>query len=576
MMKDLIAYYPFDGNALDMSGNGHHGVGTDISEERDRFGILGGAVEFNGETSKIVVPDSPALRLDQGDFTILLWVKETNRREAQVISKHLVTKSGIDRGFGLRLNGGGPDSTGMTWHLAEEINARVGSNHIEFKQNWRFFGIVYTALTKELKFFLYDSFQEDTFIIEQPLSSDGAPLVFGQNQFEYTYGGLLDDLRIFGRALSEKECQDILEYDLKRNIQSEYEVVYGNFSWSEAESDALSKEGHLASITSQIEWLEVRDQLGDSLDDLLWIGGFKNDLGEWGWVTGEDFTFSAWAGDAPNNIGGNENFIQIVPKERNSRGYLGGWNDHSDSSNMIFGETISGYLLEKPKPTGTASAVVEIVNGFVVGARVTNAGYGYITSPEIQIISSSGSGAKARAVVSNGQVVSIDIISTGSGYLGDPQITIAAPPKPNSTAIAEAEIVNGFLVGLNLTKGGHGYEKAPNVTVLGGNGTGASVDAFVADGKVVRLEVVSAGNGYTSSPVIRIDPPEFAPRLSVRVKQVEVNLQLVVGKRYSVEHSKNFVDWQQAGPLFMAEQEFVSFTFDSDEYGRYYRVVEQP
>ncbi|MDC0266664.1 hypothetical protein OAK83_01630 [bacterium] len=355
---------------------------------------------------------------------------------------------------------------------------------------------------------------------------------------------------------------------------AKYEIVYDKLSWREAESDALNRGGHLATITNQLEWDLVVEQLGASLNDLLWIGGFKNDQGQWSWVTGEKFSFSRWAGSAPNNIKGNENYLQIVTRDRG--GSLGGWNDHSDSSDLIFGESISGYILEKSNSNGAASAVVEIVNGFVVGARVTNVGYGYITSPEVSISGESGVGAKARAVVSKGQVVNIAIISTGSGYHGDTQITIAPPPMPMTSAVAEAQIVNGFLVGLNVIEGGHGYESAPNVEVIGGSGDGATVEAFIDEGKVLRLEIISTGSGYTTEPIIRIDPPKFAPKMSIRVKQVEVNLQLVVGKRYTIESSQNFVDWQQTGPLFVAEEEFVSFKFDTDEYGNYYRVVEQP
>jgi hypothetical protein len=578
--QGLIAYYPFDGNALDFSGNGHNGIGTDILVERDRFGIQGSAIEFNGKTSKIEVPDSPALNLSKGDFSILFWAKQKNHQvQAEVLIKRLYEPNTVDKGYSLRLSG---KQNGMTWRLAEQLPSTLANHSTVYSQSigymgWEFFGVVFRASTNELKFFSNAKFQDQTHLISQPLGSDGAPMVFGTDShpnLPYFYGGLLDDFRIYNRALSETECQNLLEYESQPRVQSDYEIIYEKLNWSDARKDAVSRGGHLAAITSQLEFEEMLNQLGESLDDLLWIGGFKNDLGEWGWVTGEEFSYSSWAGSAPNNIGDNESFVQIVTRDRGAN--LGSWNDHSDSSDLIFGESISGYILEKSKANGAASAVVEIVNGFVVGARVTNVGYGYITSPEVAISGESGVGAKARAVVSNGQVVSIAIISTGSGYHGDTQITIAPPPMPMTSAVAEAQIVNGFLVGLNVIEGGHGYENAPNVEVIGGSGDGATVQAFIDEGKVLRLEIISAGSGYTTEPIIRIDPPKFAPKMSIRVKQVEVNLQLVVGKRYTIESSQNFVDWQQTGPLFVAEEEFVSFKFNTDEYGNYFRVVEQP
>ena len=53
-----------------------------------------------------------------------------------------------------------------------------------------------------------------------------------------------------------------------------------------------------------------------------------------------------------------------------------------------------------------------------------------------------------------------------------------------------------------------------------------------------------------------------APELSIRVTQVEVNMKLTVGKRYTIEASKNMVDWVQAGELFTAEEQFKAMKFD--------------
>lgn len=81
---------------------------------------------------------------------------------------------------------------------------------------------------------------------------------------------------------------------------------------------------------------------------------------------------------------------------------------------------------------------------------------------------------------------------------------------------------------------------------------------------------------YTSTPVITIAAPPSAPELSIRVTQVEVNMKLTVGKRYTIEASKNMVDWVQAGDIFTAEEQFKAMKFDVDDFGQFYRVIEQP
>jgi hypothetical protein len=75
-----------------------------------------------------------------------------------------------------------------------------------------------------------------------------------------------------------------------------------------------------------------------------------------------------------------------------------------------------------------ATAVAQVVNGFVVGATITDPGCGYTEAPMIKIIGS-GTGATATATLSNGSVTEIKITSTGSGYSTNTTFRIASPPS---------------------------------------------------------------------------------------------------------------------------------------------------
>jgi len=92
-----------------------------------------------------------------------------------------------------------------------------------------------------------------------------------------------------------------------------------------------------------------------------------------------------------------------------------------------------------------ATAVPQVVNGFVVGATITEAGSGYTNPPTVTILGGSGTGATAVASVSNGVVVGVTITSTGSGYTNAPVVVIAPPfvPRPG---VAAAGINYGPLV----------------------------------------------------------------------------------------------------------------------------------
>ena len=79
--KNLVAYYPFNGNADDMSGNSNHGIlsGPNIAAlTTDRFGHPNSAYEFGGFNNHnwIRVPNSKSLIFDK-EFTISFWIQQT-------------------------------------------------------------------------------------------------------------------------------------------------------------------------------------------------------------------------------------------------------------------------------------------------------------------------------------------------------------------------------------------------------------------------------------------------------------------------------------------------------------------
>ncbi len=72
--KGLVAYYPFNGNANDESGNGRHGVPQNTSLVTDRKGQFNGAYTFN-KTSGRIVADYTGWPAGNSDRTVSLWVK---------------------------------------------------------------------------------------------------------------------------------------------------------------------------------------------------------------------------------------------------------------------------------------------------------------------------------------------------------------------------------------------------------------------------------------------------------------------------------------------------------------------
>jgi hypothetical protein len=210
-----------------------------------------------------------------------------------------------------------------------------------------------------------------------------------------------------------------------------YRAVSGSLTWHQAEADAEARGGHLATITSQAE-LDYILALGILPNETYWLGATdEGHEGVWTWVTGEPWEFSAWAAGEPNNSGP-ENYLvgAVIIGHR--------WNDVGTES-----ATVPFYLLESDPPGCSphkARATPELVNGFLVGATITDAGCGYTNAPLVLIQGGGGSGATATAVITNGRVTRIIITDAGFGYDTPPRIVIASPPFVPTLAISVSRV----------------------------------------------------------------------------------------------------------------------------------------
>ena len=180
--------------------------------------------------------------------------------------------------------------------------------------------------------------------------------------------------------------------------------------------------------------------------------------------------------------------------------------------------------------TATASAV--LANDFVVGANITDGGFGYTNTPTVRIIGGGGSGAQAVAVVSNGVVIAVNIMDAGSGYTNAPVIVIEPPfIEPPTMSIAAMSLLSftnlavstnyqlQSLVGdtwSNLdtaftatgstftqyiagTVGPNGYRLAATPVPAQAYATAQLGNDFV-----IGATVTSGGSGYTTSPAVSI------------------------------------------------------------------------
>jgi flagellin len=129
------------------------------------------------------------------------------------------------------------------------------------------------------------------------------------------------------------------DFNGKSLFYSEYSLVStgSDITWSAANAAAEAAGGHLATITSPGEQSFLAAQLGGTVSEAAWIGATDEVTeGTFEWVTGEAFLYNNWNTGEPNDAGGNEDYVQLLP------GTNGKWNDLPDSY-----AGLQAYVLEK-------------------------------------------------------------------------------------------------------------------------------------------------------------------------------------------------------------------------------------
>ena len=194
--QGLVAYYPFNGNANDESGNGLNGTPVGALLATDRFGNANSAYSFDGQDDEITVQPNSLLDIT-GPISLAAWIypleqktQEIVRRSAAAIGPYGLSTSGTgDIIFELSFSGVLQQvrKSGYTLNAWSLIGGTYDGNAMKLYVN----GSLVT--TKSISGSI-DQSPNDVFLIGTRL-----------RQWSNTFHGLLDDIRIYNRELSASE-----------------------------------------------------------------------------------------------------------------------------------------------------------------------------------------------------------------------------------------------------------------------------------------------------------------------------------------------------------------------------------
>src|ERR1700761_4266584 len=215
----LIAYYPFNNSVADSSGNGHNAVNNNAVLTTNRFGVSNTAYSFNGTSSYMVVSDSKPLRLDSTDFSINVWINLAGYNLSYgtevLVKRNAGTAQGWDYGITGVANLSNNIPYGVTSFQVSGGSDPVATGNKQFSLNqWHMLTTVYYFKQKTMVYYI-DGLPDDiTYNIPTPSANVTANLTIGQDSqmainTNYFLKGKLDDIRIYGRALSVASVQKL-------------------------------------------------------------------------------------------------------------------------------------------------------------------------------------------------------------------------------------------------------------------------------------------------------------------------------------------------------------------------------
>ncbi len=195
----LVAAYSFEGGTgptvADVSGNNN--AGTISGATWSPTGKFGGALAFAGTTARVLVPGAPTLNLTA--MTLEAWVQPS----ATLTGWHAVLQREVDAYFlhassevgTMRPAGGGTFTGGVTW---------IGAPSTIPVNAWTHLATTYDGATVRL-------YVNGTQVASQAqtgaLETNTSPLWIGNNTYGEYFRGLIDEVRVYNRALTATEIQ---------------------------------------------------------------------------------------------------------------------------------------------------------------------------------------------------------------------------------------------------------------------------------------------------------------------------------------------------------------------------------
>jgi hypothetical protein len=201
----LIGYWPFDGNAKDQSGNNNHGTVVGATLTEDRFGNSNSAYEFNGINNYINCGNNLNIT-SETTYSISAWIYAENNltNDGHIFGGRYGDRDSFilmpDGKIFLRLDDSGSTSTGsIIWnqwnHVIAVYKYETSNEQKDSNVSYYINGIYDSTPNISWHNGVFDTW------------TSGNRWIGWESRFNKYFKGKIDDIRIYNRALNEKEIK---------------------------------------------------------------------------------------------------------------------------------------------------------------------------------------------------------------------------------------------------------------------------------------------------------------------------------------------------------------------------------
>ena len=229
--ENIVAAWTFDADEgdtiIDVSGNANHG--TLIGNSALVEGKFGEALEFDGGTTYIDVPFADSLNLlNESSFTIATWFVSY---EIPGVNKLILQQ--------LDANGTGRTWIYVTGDTGGEIasflgGSRVSSGFIIEDGDWYHVAVVVTekGATDSVQIYVNGKPEGDLIAVAMESCEGAFHIGCHKNPVGNAWNGVIDELVIFNKALSQSEINDLMTAGIMKaeavEPESKLAVTWGN------------------------------------------------------------------------------------------------------------------------------------------------------------------------------------------------------------------------------------------------------------------------------------------------------------------------------------------------------------